>query len=90
MSIENHESEVFAIPEQTCKVAKADVQQLKSVRDDLANKFKENDKLYQGLLGSVNRFDVNTRKRVKRKLDKLTSQITAINRLIKYLETLIK
>lgn len=82
--IENHESEVFSIPTQICKVAKADVQQLKSVRDDLANRFKENDKLLQG---ETNR---PTKQRLERKIGKLTGQITAINRLIKHLETQLK
>lgn len=70
-----------------CKVAKADVQQLKSVRDDLANRFKENDKLHNDVAKLSTSVAANTRKRLKRKLDKLTSQITAINRIIKHLET---
>lgn len=77
-------------PEESCKPAKHDIQQLKSVRDDLANRFKENDKLYQLQLALLpNRIARNTCTRIKRKLDKLSKQIVACNNLIKFLEKLL-
>lgn len=71
-----------------CKPAKADVQQLKSVRDELCNRFREADKIISG--PSQYAPSTPTFRRAKKQSEKLTRQITALNNLIKFLETQIK
>lgn len=80
---------------QICRPAKADIQQLKSVRDELCNRFRENDTLLDEmrtnahLMGSKSTASSRI-SRMRGKLDKMAKQIAALNNIIKYLETQTK
>jgi len=71
-------------------IAKPDIQQLKSIRDDLCNRFRENDKLMLDQKYITTAMARNTRLRLTRKLDKLTKQISALNIIIPHLESNLK
>lgn len=71
------------MPTSTPPPTKADLQQLKSVRDDLCNRFRENDKCLELARVSHNSAGVSRSTRV---CTKLTKQITVLNLTIAYLE----
>jgi len=70
-------------PTHTPTPTKNEIQQLKSVRDDMCTRFREIDNLMQGI--SVRSTPGYRRSKVK--CSKLTRQITAVNIIIKHLET---
>lgn len=75
------------------KLDRAEIQQLKSIHDDLCKQFRETDTLHtemrnaEHLVGGRQSTIGSRIRRTKNKLDKINRQISAINTAIKYIET---